>query len=38
VLAGEGKKGKIPPLWDGCAGKRIADVLLRQSFDHQMLK
>jgi UDP-N-acetylglucosamine 2-epimerase (non-hydrolysing) len=38
VLAGEGKKGKIPPLWDGCAGKRIADVLLRQNFDHQMLK
>jgi UDP-N-acetylglucosamine 2-epimerase (non-hydrolysing) len=38
VLAGEAKKGKIPPLWDGCAGKRIADVLLRQNFDHQMLK
>ena len=28
VLAGEGKKGAIPPLWDGCAGRRIADVVL----------
>jgi UDP-N-acetylglucosamine 2-epimerase (non-hydrolysing) len=27
VLAGEAKKGKVPPLWDGSAGKRIADVL-----------
>jgi len=24
VLAGQGKKGTIPPLWDGCAGERIA--------------
>lgn len=30
VLDGEGKKGSIPPLWDGHAGKRIADILLRQ--------
>jgi UDP-N-acetylglucosamine 2-epimerase (non-hydrolysing) len=27
VLAGEAKKGNVPPLWDGSAGKRIADVL-----------
>ena len=24
VLAGQAKKGTIPPLWDGCAGERIA--------------
>jgi UDP-N-acetylglucosamine 2-epimerase (non-hydrolysing) len=29
VLDGKGKKGAIPPLWDGAAGKRIADVLCR---------
>ena len=28
ILAGEGKSGSIPPLWDGHAGERIADVLL----------
>ena len=27
VLAGEAKKGTIPPLWDGHAGERIAAVL-----------
>jgi UDP-N-acetylglucosamine 2-epimerase (non-hydrolysing) len=27
VLAGNGKKGTIPPLWDGHAGERIAAVL-----------
>jgi UDP-N-acetylglucosamine 2-epimerase (non-hydrolysing) len=27
VLAGESKKGAVPPLWDGCAGERIAAVL-----------
>jgi UDP-N-acetylglucosamine 2-epimerase (non-hydrolysing) len=27
ILAGKAKKGSIPPLWDGYAGKRIADVL-----------
>src|SRR5208282_1504497 len=29
VLSGKAKKGTIPPLWDGCAGERIADVLTR---------
>jgi UDP-N-acetylglucosamine 2-epimerase (non-hydrolysing) len=29
VLAGEAKKGTVPPLWDGKAGERIADVLVR---------
>jgi UDP-N-acetylglucosamine 2-epimerase (non-hydrolysing) len=27
ILAGKGKKGAIPPLWDGLVGERIADVL-----------
>jgi UDP-N-acetylglucosamine 2-epimerase (non-hydrolysing) len=27
ILAGKGKKGGIPPLWDGKAGERIADVI-----------
>jgi UDP-N-acetylglucosamine 2-epimerase (non-hydrolysing) len=29
ILAGNAKKGSIPPLWDGKAGERIADVLVR---------
>ena len=29
ILAGKGKRGTIPPLWDGYAGKRIAEVLHR---------
>jgi UDP-N-acetylglucosamine 2-epimerase (non-hydrolysing) len=28
VLAGGGRRGEIPPLWDGRASERIADVLL----------
>jgi UDP-N-acetylglucosamine 2-epimerase (non-hydrolysing) len=31
ILAGKGKKGTIPPLWDGHAGERIADVLQSHS-------
>lgn len=27
ILEGEIKSASIPPLWDGCAGERIADVL-----------
>jgi UDP-N-acetylglucosamine 2-epimerase (non-hydrolysing) len=27
ILAGNSKKGTIPPLWDGHAGDRIADIL-----------
>ena len=27
ILAGQGKKGSIPPFWDGHAGDRIADIL-----------
>jgi UDP-N-acetylglucosamine 2-epimerase (non-hydrolysing) len=30
VLSGKGKKGTVPPLWDGRAGERIADILVRQ--------
>jgi UDP-N-acetylglucosamine 2-epimerase (non-hydrolysing) len=29
IIRGEKKKGSVPPLWDGRAGERIADVLLR---------
>jgi UDP-N-acetylglucosamine 2-epimerase (non-hydrolysing) len=29
ILAGKGKKGVVPELWDGKAGKRIADVIER---------
>ena len=28
VLAGRGKRGSIPPLWDGLAAERIADCLV----------
>jgi UDP-N-acetylglucosamine 2-epimerase (non-hydrolysing) len=31
ILRGEGKKGSIPPLWDGLTGERIADVLVNRS-------
>ena len=27
IILGNGKKGGIPPLWDGKAGERIADIL-----------
>jgi UDP-N-acetylglucosamine 2-epimerase (non-hydrolysing) len=30
ILAGKAKAGKIPPLWDGHAGERIAAVLCRK--------
>ena len=30
TLAGKGKAGRIPPLWDGHAAKRIVDILLRE--------
>lgn len=29
ILEGKHKKGSIPPLWDGRAGERIADILQR---------
>lgn len=29
ILEGRGKRGSVPPLWDGHAGERIADVLER---------
>jgi UDP-N-acetylglucosamine 2-epimerase (non-hydrolysing) len=31
VLAGEGKFGRIPPLWDGRAAERIVEVLMRET-------
>lgn len=27
IVSGNGKKGSVPPLWDGQAGRRIADVI-----------
>lgn len=27
ILAGKAKRGSIPPLWDGKAGKRIAHII-----------
>ena len=29
ILAGNAKKGRVPPLWDGHAAKRIVEILLR---------
>lgn len=29
VLAGRGKVGRIPPLWDGDTARRIVEILLR---------
>jgi UDP-N-acetylglucosamine 2-epimerase (non-hydrolysing) len=29
ILAGKGKPGRIPPLWDGHAAERIVEVLLK---------
>lgn len=31
ILEGNGKRGRTPPLWDGRASERIADVLLQAS-------
>lgn len=28
ILAGGGKKGQVPPLWDGSAGERIAKIIV----------
>jgi len=30
IISGNARKGSIPPLWDGHAAERIADILLRQ--------
>jgi UDP-N-acetylglucosamine 2-epimerase (non-hydrolysing) len=35
VLSGKAKKGTIPPLWDGHAGERIADVLVGERSSQQ---
>jgi len=29
ILAGAGKRGRVPELWDGCAAERICDEVLR---------
>jgi UDP-N-acetylglucosamine 2-epimerase (non-hydrolysing) len=33
ILDGKGKKGGIPPLWDGNASKRIVEVLIKSQRD-----
>jgi UDP-N-acetylglucosamine 2-epimerase (non-hydrolysing) len=38
ILAGKGKKGCIPPLWDGHAAERIADVLLGEEYQNRMVQ
>ncbi len=35
VLAGQAKKGTVPPLWDGHTGERIADVVVGQFSGHK---
>jgi UDP-N-acetylglucosamine 2-epimerase (non-hydrolysing) len=34
VLAGNGKAGRLPELWDGKASERVAAVLSRWSTTH----
>ena len=29
IISGKAKKGRIPPLWEGKAGERIADILVK---------
>ena len=33
ILNGNGKKGKIPKLWDGKAAERIVDILLGRPYE-----
>jgi UDP-N-acetylglucosamine 2-epimerase (non-hydrolysing) len=28
ILSGDKKQGQVPPLWDGCAARRIADIVM----------
>jgi UDP-N-acetylglucosamine 2-epimerase (non-hydrolysing) len=30
ILDGRGKKGEVPPLWDGNAGRRIVEILIKK--------
>jgi hypothetical protein len=32
ILAGEGKRGKCPPLWDGHASERIAEEIIQSNW------
>ena len=29
IVSGKGKRGKIPPYWDGLSGERILDSLIK---------
>jgi len=35
ILTGRGKKGTIPPLWDGKTAERISEILLKYGADHR---
>jgi UDP-N-acetylglucosamine 2-epimerase (non-hydrolysing) len=35
ILAGKGKLGRIPPLWDGKAAERVVEVLLQLVHGHE---
>jgi UDP-N-acetylglucosamine 2-epimerase (non-hydrolysing) len=37
ILQGKGKRGSIPPLWDGHAGDRIADIICRPDVRDKVL-
>jgi UDP-N-acetylglucosamine 2-epimerase (non-hydrolysing) len=36
ILAGKTKKGHVPRFWDGCAAKRIVEILLRGGQKHKV--
>lgn len=35
ILAGKGKRGRVPPLWDGQAAHRIADIVVTAHHEHE---
>lgn len=38
ILAGNGRRGRIPPLWDGQSGGRIAEFLMRGAAPAQRIR
>jgi UDP-N-acetylglucosamine 2-epimerase (non-hydrolysing) len=38
ILAGSAKRGRIPPLWDGRASERIADIIVHWAARHDVAK
>jgi len=35
ILSGRGKKGSVPPLWDGKTAERISEILLKYDSIHR---